>query len=281
MFRIPLVFAALFALFPVPGVAQDPAAEALDGAWIVQVGEQTRDRFLIVEGSTRQQNRVVPASAKYGWIEGKGVPVRDWLAEVFGDSIRLSFVSGADSLVNVSFKVDETTVAGELRAKSGKTYPVRMTRIDGDELAALRAASATAKNTAQGAVPKLAKETKIYLVYVNSYDCPSCSWFRGIYLGNERKKLREMIPELDAIAFVDALLGTYKATLSPGVFPDELKWLGTANAKGGFPLKRRGVPFFAGVVGKRVVAQGHGVTGLETLVIPELRRAVAARSSTQ
>ncbi len=274
MLRILLM---ILAVLPAAASARDPAVEALDGAWIVQVGDEPRDRFLIVSGAKRERNLVTPASASYGWIDSRATAVREWKAEIAGDSIRLGFITPADSRVEVEFKADETTVSGSIVYKSGRKFTVRMTRIGDDELKAVRAARAAARKPAPP-MAKVGKDEKIYLVYVSSYDCPSCSWFRGNYLDGDRRKLRAMIPELDSMEFVNALLGTYRAPLSAGIFPDQLKWLGTPNAAGRFPLNRRGVPFFAGVVGNRVIAQGHGVTGLESLVVPALRQAAASRA---
>ena len=120
MSKARILWFALLSAVAAWAVAADPAAEALEGAWIVQVGAQSRDRFLLVEGAKRDQNLVVPSSAKYGWIDGKGGVVREWKAEIAGDSIHLSFHTPADSLVKVTFKVEDTTVAGEIRVKSGK-----------------------------------------------------------------------------------------------------------------------------------------------------------------
>lgn len=273
MLRILLVF---LAFLPASATAQDAAVEALDGAWIVQVGNEPRDRFLIVSGAKRERNLVTPESATYGWIDSRGTAVREWKAEIAGDSIRLSFITPADSIVNVEFKADETTVSGSIVYKSGKKHVLRMTRIADDELKAVRAARAAAKKPA-ARVAKVGKDEKIYLVYVSSYDCPSCAWVKGAYLDGDRRKLRELIPELDKVVFVDAVLGTYKMKLNPDIFPDELKWLGTPNDKGRYVLTRRGVPFFAAVAGNRILGQGHGVTGLEALVAPALRQAVASR----
>lgn len=260
--------------------ADDPAVEALDGAWVVQVGNQVRDRFLIVTGSKHLQNRVVPGSATYGWIDGKGKPVRNWQAGIFGDSIHLSFDTPADSLIKVSFKVDETTVSGDMLTKGGKNYDVRMTRVADDELVALRAAAADGKKglaAAGGGRSNITKDSKIYLVYVGAEDCPPCRRFSSYY--GDGQRLKEIAPELIEARYVKAELWRFKDPLTAASLPDELKWLVVPNASGKAPLRKRGTPFFAAVVDKQVLAQGHGTTALETLVVPQIKHAVEQRRS--
>ena len=66
-----------------------------------------------------------------------------------------------------------------------------------------------------------------------------------------------------------------------GRVPEDLGWLAGTGANGKPVLQRRGVPFFALVVDNRIWAQGHGVTALETLIAPEIRRAVAEKYATR
>lgn len=273
-----LLFMSLAALSS-NAAGNDPAIEALEGAWVVQVGEQTRDRFLIVSDVKREQNRVMLGLATYGWIDSKDKPVRDWHAEIFGDSIHLSFYTPADSLITVSFKMEETSVSGEFASKAGKKSDVRMTRIADDELAMLRSAASERRKgsiaAADGKKVRVTKDSRIYLVYVGAEDCPPCRAFSGRY--GDGKRLKEIAPELAEASFVKAELWSFRDPLTPGALPDELKWLAERTASGKLPLRKRGTPFFAAVVDKQVLVQGHGTTALETLVAPEIKRAVELR----
>ena len=255
--------------------AGDPAEEALEGAWVVQVGDQSRDRFLIVTGAKREQNRVVPTTAIFGWIDTKGREISGWQAEVFGDTINLSFHTPADSLIKVSFKADETSVAGDMVTKAGRKYDVRMTRLAAEELQALRQASVEAKKAQQPAAMKVAKDAKIYLVYVGADDCTPCRRFEAKYRNADN--LKEIAPELAEARYVKAGLWSYKDAVPAASLPDELKWLVQPDTAGKLPLRKRGTPFFAAVVDHRVLAQGHGTTALETLVAPAIKRVVDAR----
>lgn len=269
-----LAFCALCA-FNRAALAGDPAAEALEGAWLVQVGEQARDRFLVVSGAARTENRIVPATAIYGWIDGKGIEVKDWRAEVFGDAIRLTFRTPADSLVGVSLKAEEANAAGEMVVKSGKKFEVRMTRLPPEELQALRAAAAETRKAQKLAPLRVAKDAKIYLVYVGAPDCPGCIRFEASNRNGER--LKEITPELLEARYVKAELWSYKDPVTPAALPAELQWLVRPDAAGKLPLRKRGTPFFAAVVDQRVLAQGHGTAALESLVAPAIKRAVEGR----
>ena len=259
--------------------AQDSiAAAAVEGAWIVSVGEETRERFLIVRGATVDRNEITVKRAVYGWLDSKGAVVRDWRAEIFGDTINVSFLTPADSRVQVSFAAAETTVSGQIEYKSGKKHVVRMTRIDEAELAALRASLGVAQ-----AAPRklgLTKDSRIALMYVGAFDCPSCRMFVAKY-GHDNKLLKEVMPELTEARYVFIQLATYKGKLTAGSLPEELRWLMQPAADGKSPLRKRGVPFFAAVVDQRVLAQGHGVVGLEKIVAPAIKRAVEERRAMQ
>src|SRR5258706_12141620 len=84
---------ALLLALPQLAQAQDAAAAALEGGWVVSVADQQRDRYLIVKGARTDKNLVVVESAIYGWLDGSGKPITaNWRAEVFGDSIKLNFL---------------------------------------------------------------------------------------------------------------------------------------------------------------------------------------------
>jgi hypothetical protein len=278
--RIVATVLSIFALFPCVAQAYDAAIEALEGAWVVQVGGQTRDRFLIVSGATRDRNHISPGTAVYGWIDSRGAAARDLNAEVFGDQIRLRFTTPADSLVEVQFRVDETSVSGEMTTKAGKKHDVRMTRITAEELQALRAAAGEAKGVKdQSRSMKLARDARIYLVYVGADDCPPCRRFEAKYRHVE--KLKEIEPALLEAQFVKVSLWSYRDAVLPSALPDGLRWLLEADSSGRPRLRKRGTPFFAAVVDRMILAQGHGTTALEKLVAPAIRRAIEARRAAQ
>ena len=171
-----------------PVRAAEPAADAVEGAWIVSVGNSSRDRFLIVSGAKASNGRIEIAKSAYGWIDAKGAPVREWRAEIFGDEIRLQFLTPADSLVDVRFGFDESTTSGTFLAKDGKKHDVRMTRITPNELAELRQAARASKATAPkpgATVARARADSKIRLVYVGAPDCPSCHGYEAEYFGRK------------------------------------------------------------------------------------------------
>jgi hypothetical protein len=275
MTRILFAFLATLPFLPPLAQAQDPALDALEGAWVVQVGNQTRNRFLIVSGAARQQNLVVPKSAIYGWIDGRGVEVGDWKAEIFGDTIKLSYVTSADSLVNVAFKATETSAIGGMLAKDGKKYDVRMTRLENEELVAMRAAAKEAKGakTEQAKRLGITKNSNISLVYVGADNCPPCKWFTAHY-GKDGKGLSEISPELVEARFVYVFQWRFTDPVTNDQLPPDMTWLIQPAANGKMPLRKRGTPFFAAVVDQRVIAQGHGTGALQSLVAPAIKRAV-------
>ena len=257
---------------PAAAPAADPAAEALEGAWLVNVGSDVRERFLILSGVRGDRGTLTVEKSLYGWIDGKGKPVRDWQASVAGDAISIRYLTPADSLVRATLKAGEPLVAGTMRTKAGKEYEVRMTRLADDELKALRAAARGEKL----AVSAVARDAKIWLLYVGAEDCLPCRRFEARF-GSDGAGLKSLAPELAEARFVKASLRSYRDPLTAGALPAELAWLLEPAANGKPAIRKRGTPFFAAIVDHRVFAQGHGVTALETLVAPEVRAAVQAR----
>jgi len=272
MTRILFSFLAILPFLPPLAQAQDPGAEAIEGAWVVSVGEQTRDRFLIVKGAKTEKNEVRVASAVYGWIDGKGAQVGSWKAEIFGDTIKLSYVTSADSLVTVAFKATDTSASGDMVTKAGKKYDVRMTRLDAEELAALRAAAADAKGS-QAKRLDVTKSSQISLVYVGADNCPGCRVFIGHY-GKDGKRLNEIAPELAEARFVYVFQWRFQEPVLTEQLPADMTWLIRPAANGKMPMRKRGTPYFAAVIDQRVIAQGHGIGALQTLVVPAIKRAV-------
>ena len=273
MLRILLCFSVLLSALAAPARAQDAAA-ALEGAWVVSVGEQ-KDRFLIVRGAKTEKNKVHVESTVFGWVDGRGKPVENWNAEIFGDAINLSFITPGGASLKTTFKADETSVIGDWIARNGKELPFRMTRLDEEELAAMRSAAKEAK-AAQPSPGSIRKDSKIALVYVGADDCPRCRVFIA-RVGNDGKRLSEISPALAEARFVYISQAHFRASVTARDLPPDLAWLIQPAANGKSPLRKRGTPFFAAVVDQRVLAQGHGVAALETLVAPAIKGAVEAR----
>ncbi len=272
--RIPLIFLVSLLLPTANAMAQDLAAEALEGAWVVSVGESTRDRFLVIDGARTERGEVRVRSARYGWLDGKPTPVTNWKAEIAGDTIRLSFVTPASSLIAAEVKTTDTSVSGDFTSKTGKKYFVRMTRLDAEEFAALReAALSKAAPREQLAV---SKATPISLVYVGADDCPGCQRFIG-HVGKDGRRLDDYAAGLTEARFVYVRQWSYRDPVAAADLPEDLKWLAQPGANGRIPLRKRGTPYFAAVVGPRVVAQGHGTSALQSLVAPAIRNALDQR----
>ena len=276
-----LLIASVLAMFSGPAITADPAAEALEGAWLVSVENQARDRFLIVSGAKAERGEITVEAARYGWIDTKGTPAKDWAAQAAGNGIQLRFVTSADSVITARIGIDESTVSGKMLTKAGRELEVRMTRIPPEELEELRQAAKLAASQAGSkpkgpAKPQAKRDSKVYLVYVGASDCPSCRGYEAEYFGR-KDLMAKVVPDFPNLSYVKASLVSYKSRAPLGTVPDELNWLGGSDAKGKPILKRRGVPFFALVVDDRIWAQGHGQVALETLLAPEIKRAMAEK----
>jgi hypothetical protein len=242
---------------------------------VVSVSNQQRDRFLIVKGAKTEKDEVRIQGGTYGWIDGKGKEVGNWKAQILGDTIKLTFVTPAESHFAVAFKSADTSGSGELVTKAGKKYEVRMTHLENEELAALRDAATTAKS-AQSKRIGATKASQIALVYVGADNCPPCAGFRP-QIEDDGKLLKQKMPELAEARIVHVQMGYFHAAVSESLLPADMKWLLQSNSTGKLPLRKRGTPFFAAVVDRRVVAQGHGFIALETLVAPAIKRAIEER----
>lgn len=258
--------------------SKDQIGDALDGAWLVSVGEGSRDRFLILSGARLETGKVLVNQATYGYVDGKGKPVNDWRGEVSGDVIHLHFLTPAQSAIDVRFPFGTSALEGSMNTAEGKIFPVRWTRIDPEELQSLRLASQANRRVTEAT--SVHKDSKISLVYIGAADCPACRGYEAEFFGR-MKKMAQIFPEFSTIQYVKVSLGSYKGTLSAGVFPPELEWLAGVGPTGKPVLRKRGTPFFAAVVDQKVIAQGHGVGALETLVAPAVKAAMSERGALQ
>lgn len=266
--------------------AADAVSEALDGAWLVAVANDPRDRILLIKGARAEQGKLQAESVLYGWLDSGTPPVKEWSGEVAGDTITLRFVSTADTVVTFSFRGDETSADGKFVPKAGKERDVRVTRIPAEEVAELRAAARTAARAAKDAKTAAAQQphananSRITLLYVGASDCEFCRYYEVEYFGR-KELMAKVVPDFSKINYVKSNIGSYKSRDKVGPVPDDLKWL-AGNASSGRPvLTKRSVPFFALVVDDKVWTQGHGTRALDSLLAPEIRRAVEEKSASR
>jgi hypothetical protein len=252
----------------------DPAW-MVEGAWLVSLEGEPRDRFLTLSGVKLNGDRLEVLNASYGYIDGSAKPVRQWQAIVEGDTVRIQFLTPAESQIDVVLIADEVAVLGELKSAKGKQFPIRLTKLPASELAELRQAR---QASAKLAPPNIRSNSRIVLLYVSASDCPSCRGYQAEYFGR-KNLMATQLPEFSEIIYEKAFLGSYRgAATVANVLPPDLAPLAMPGANGE-PSKIRchGTPYFALIVDQKVIVQAHGVSGFESLVIPKIKQAVALR----
>ncbi len=124
-------------------------------------------------------------------------------------------------------------------------------------LAAVFLFAATAGRAASG---------DIAVVYLGAYDCFYCQHWesraKGELLSSDEGK---------AVRFFEVMGRTLREPIVERNFPDELKWL--ARKLG----PSRGVPRFLLLIDGQVARSVYGTNDYETVFLPALRQAVAAR----
>jgi hypothetical protein len=256
---------------------------------------QERERILQIRGARADAGTVRVDEAVYGWLDANMARVKGWTGTITGDKLLLTFITPASSTIEVTLTAGETSLSGTFQAIGKAARMVRFTKLDPAEIADLRAAAKAARlagaNTGKNpAAPSpeqrvvategeyhAAKTSRIVLLYVGSYDCPGCRGYEAEYFGH-MDKMATSFPELKAIRYEKVKLGSFRAPIRAGDLPEDLKWAMAPQSDGKPLLHTRGYPFFAGFVDDHLWAQGHGISGLETLVLPQLRRAVAEKS---
>jgi hypothetical protein len=269
---VPVTLAA--SRFALAGKIVDPAW-LMEGAWIVAVEGDAEDRFLILSGVKLRNDQLEVESATYGFLDKKGRPLHGWSAVVNGDVIEIQFRTPADSVISGNFSDGDTAIMGRLKTTRGKDLAVRMTKIPSSELAELREVNRTQSRLVS---LRLARDSKILLLYVGASDCPSCRGYEVEYFGR-KNLMAERFPEFSEVIYEKAQLGSYRASgnLSAALRP-ELASLAIKGANGeAAQLRCHGTPFFALILNNKVVVQGHGTGALEKLVIPTARELVARR----
>lgn len=246
-------------------------------------GEQ-RERLLVINGAANNSGTVVASSARYGWVDAKVLPaIADFTGSVEGDRVIISFTTIANSRIDVSLRAGEDTLTGRFVSVKGRRAGVRMTRISGDEVQAL-STKAGASEGAVGRYPasgplQVNRDSRISLVYMGAGNCPACRGCEAEYFGATLSKMKVSMPEFDQVEYVPIKLGGFRINLSERDLPAHLAWVAGDRPNGKPILRVRGVPAFFVAVDKEIWAQGHGVSGLEALVLPQARLAVSERTA--
>jgi hypothetical protein len=91
--------------------------------------------------------------------------------------------------------------------------------------------------------------------------------------------MKANFPEFHQIEYVVVKLGGFRGPVTASLLPPHLTWIDGSRSDGRPILRIHGVPFFFAVVDDQVWGQGHGVSGLESVVLPQLRLAIAERTA--
>ncbi|SDD02335.1 hypothetical protein SAMN05216345_105255 [Cupriavidus sp. YR651] len=276
--------------------AADQVGEALDGYWLVSVEGQERERLLLITGARSDAGAIRVDDAVYGWLDAGMAPVKGWTGKVDGNQLLLNFITPASSAIQVTLNAGETSLSGTFQATGKPARMVRFTKLDPAEIADLRAAAKAARLArsspsqkpsspaandqvvATGGEYHASRSSRIVFLYVGSFDCPGCRGYEAEYFGR-MDKMASTFPEFKAITYEKVKLGSFRAPIRADDLPESLRWAMAPQADGKPLLHTRGYPFFAAFVDDHLWAQGHGVSGLETLVLPQLRRAMAEKSA--
>jgi hypothetical protein len=289
-----LIAGSLAAVSPF-ALADDLVGETLNGYWLVSVEGEERERLLFLSGAHMDQGRVAISEGMYGWIDARRPQaISDWSGEVLADSLRFRFTAPSGSVVNVQLSAASSSVGGTIRYTNGKEKVIRMTLLPKEEAVALRAA-ARARRQGGGSEPNPASAQQpvpaattgqhharrgsgIVFLYVGTFDCPGCRGYELEYFGG-KNLMTTSFPDFTEVEYVPVKLGSYRAAIRASDLPEKLQWTMSPQADGTPALHTRGYPFYAAVVDNHIWAQGHGISGLEAFVIPQLRRAVAERAA--
>ena len=270
---LPLAWAVSRAAMAAPPV--DPAW-LIEGAWLVSMEGDPRDRFLSLAGVQRKGDQLEVTTTAYGYLDGTTKPVRQWQARIEGDRIHIQFLTPGDSLITAVLDADGAALLGQFVNNKGKQRPARLTKLPSSELAELRQAGKASKKL----TATIRGDSRIVLLYVGASDCPSCSGYQAEYFGR-KNMMAVQLPEFPQITYLQARLGSYRAAPTvANVLPPELAPLARPGPQGQAPqIRCHGTPYFALIVDEQLIAQAHGISGLETLLIPQVKQAVAMRRS--
>ncbi|MBY4908207.1 hypothetical protein K6V72_04335 [Ralstonia insidiosa] len=275
-----------------PTAATDLIGDALNGYWLVTVIGEAKERLLLLDGAALQDGKLVVGKMRYGLVEAAALSdVHDVAGFVEGDHLQLEFSSIVNSRIRVVLTAGDTSLLGELRYPNGRTVNVRMTRITADEAAATQAAARKMlQDGAQGVLGKgsvgsfsasgklqARANSRIALVYAGAINCPACRGYQAEYFGR-MAKMKTALPELDQIDYVQLKLGGFTARIRPEDLPPTLAWAGGERPDGRRILLNHGVPFFFAAIDEQIWGQAHAVSGLEGIVLPQIRLALQERA---
>lgn len=268
--------------------AEDLIGESLNGDWLVSVSGEARERLLRIAGAAMAGGQLSAGDVRYGWLDAKAfAPARDFRGSVSGDTLRIAFYTNANSLIEAELRVGEQTILGTFINAKGRKAEVRLTRLSADEVNALRADATQAGGPRKGGVGRYPAQgrlvagpgSRIVLGYVGAVNCPACRGYEAEYFGR-MEKMKVSLPAFDQIDYITIKLGGFREVVRPQDLPPYLSWVG-GDRPGGRPiLQNHGTPFFLAAVGEQIWGQGHGVSGLEGIVLPQIRLALAERGMT-
>jgi len=199
-----------FFTLPSSAQIQTPAEleSGLAGAWLVTVAGEARTRLLKIAGATQKSDGTFILNAAYGYSDGKQSPIR---AEITHDQ-KLTFMTGADSLVVATRPVDDTFL-GTITYKNGKTIKVTIAKVSD---LATQVAPVASGQPATKIVPSA--PVSVHLIWMGGNDCPPCVYWRG----SELPKL-EKTEVFKTITFSYVIKSVQSAVPSRLFLPDNVK----------------------------------------------------------
>ncbi|MGO4326920.1 hypothetical protein AB4Z48_11365 [Cupriavidus sp. 2TAF22] len=273
---------ATLVLLPSTAKGADQIGETLDGTWLVVVEGEKRERLLRIVDASAESGKIRVGDIRYGWIDAKTLSqVTDFDARFTGDRLQISFVTNAGSRIVVSLRSGEESLEGTFDGANGKHAAIRMTRLSTEEVSAI-ASNVAPSVGGVGRYPSsgplhVVAGSRISLVYLGANNCVACRGYKAEYFGS-MDIMRKSLPEFHQIEYVEISLGGFNSNVRSKDLPEHLAWAAGDRPNGKPILRARGTPAFFAAVDKEIWAQGHGVAGLESIVIPQIRLAVAERS---
>ncbi|WP_432262435.1 hypothetical protein [Cupriavidus sp. TMH.W2] len=273
---------ATLVLLPSTATGADQISDALDGTWLVVVDGEKRERLLRIVGASAEAGKIQVGDVRYGWVDAKSLwRVTEFDGRVTGNRLQISFVTIAGSRIAVSLRSGEDSLEGTFDGANGKHAAIRMTRLSAEEVVAMASnvmpgAGGVGRYPSSGPLHVVAR-SRISLVYLGAVNCVACRGYKAEYFGS-MDKMRKSLPEFDQIEYAEISLGGFNSNVRSRDLPEHLAWAAGDRPDGKPILRARGTPAFFAAVDKEIWAQGHGVAGLESIVIPQIKLAVAERS---
>jgi len=128
-------------------------------------------------------------------------------------------VTSGQSDVQVEMTLGDEAALGTMLTAKGRNLPLRMTRLALSELAELKDGAAAGKR--MDAI-RFKADTRIVLIYVGAGDCPSCRRYELEYFHPRNGKMKDVLPEFDAIEYVKGHLASFRTGRIDSVLPSDL-----------------------------------------------------------